>query len=115
MRNDIELIEEVKKHIGYDLTNLYWAGAIAPYHLRKWFVKEMYWVYAKEDRTFESIKEQLEEEYGISVSAIEKLIYKTKKHFYCQTHDENHRKCRVQCDFCKEYDKRTQPYSSTHK
>jgi hypothetical protein len=52
-------------------------GIINLKELRNWIVKGEYYQRAKSGKTYTEIKHELSEEYGISISSIEKLIYRS--------------------------------------
>lgn len=52
-------------------------GIIDLKDLRNWIVKKEYHQRAKEGKTYTEIKYELSEEYGMSISSIEKLIYRS--------------------------------------
>lgn len=70
------ILEEIKVIAGVDVAKLFDLGLIPPYHARKWVVREKYFQMKKPGKTFTDIKYELSDEYGVSVSVIEKLIYR---------------------------------------
>ena len=72
---DLILIE-IQQLTGLDAEKLFEIGLIPANHARKWIVKEKYYQLAKTGRTYTDIKYELSLDYGMSVSAIEKLIYR---------------------------------------
>ncbi|MDP2237009.1 MAG: hypothetical protein Q8J88_11295 [Bacteroidales bacterium] len=76
MDEERKLINDVNETIGFDITNIYKSGLIEIKQLRKWVVKEKYFSLAKTGRTYTDIKNQLSEEYNVSISVIEKMIYR---------------------------------------
>ena len=67
---------EIKQFTGIDPSQLIDMGVIPEDHARRWVVKKKYFQLAKTGRTYTDIKNELSVEYGISVSAIEKLVYR---------------------------------------
>ena len=72
---DLILIE-IQQLTGLDAEKLFEIGLIPANHARKWIVKEKYYQLAKTGRTYTDIKYELSLDYGMSVSAIEKLVYR---------------------------------------
>ena len=72
----MKIIEDLKKEFGIDVTDVIEMGILHPDDAKKWLVKQLYFKWAKEDRTYTEIKEELSETYGISVSSIEKMVYR---------------------------------------
>lgn len=72
-----DLAREIRQLAGIDPTRLMEIGLIDPQHARKWVVKQQYYALAKTGRTYTDIKYELSEQYGLSVSSIEKLIYRS--------------------------------------
>ena len=70
------ILDEIQQLTGIDAEKLFEIGLIHANHARKWVVKEKYYRLARTGRTYTDIKNELSDEYGISVSAIEKLIYR---------------------------------------
>ena len=71
-----KLIRDTFKHSGIDATPFVESGIIHINDLKKWVVKKEYYKRAKNGQRYSAIKLDLSEEYGISVSSIEKLIYR---------------------------------------
>lgn len=46
---------------------------------KRWLVKQRYWRMAREGQSYAEIKRELSDQFGISISSIEKMIYRTKK------------------------------------
>lgn len=70
------VLREIKEIAGIDAIQLFDMGLLTLDQARKWLVREKYFQMKRPGRTFTDIKYELSEEYGISVSAIEKLIYR---------------------------------------
>ena len=70
------ILGEIKQLAGMDASGLFNIGLIPPKHARKWIVKQKYFLMAKSGRTYTDIKNELSDEYGVSVSAIEKMVYR---------------------------------------
>ncbi len=78
-----KVINDLRDHFGIDVENLIRKGLLPVSAAKKWLVKQLYFTYAKEGnthekggRTYTDIKYQLSIDYDISVSSIEKLIYR---------------------------------------
>jgi len=72
----LKIIEDFRNEFGIDVKEVIETGILHPDDARKWLVKNLYFKWAKKDRTYADIKEELSELYGISVSSIEKMIYR---------------------------------------
>ena len=72
-----ELARDIRQIAGIDPAPMMEIGLIDPQHARKWVVKQQYFALAKTGRTYTDIKYQLSEQYGLSVSSIEKLVYRS--------------------------------------
>ena len=71
-----DLSIEIRNIIGIDPSGLIEIGLIDPQYARKWVVKQKYFELAKTGRTYTDIKYELSERFGLSISSIEKLIYR---------------------------------------
>ncbi len=67
---------EIKALTGIEADALMELGLLHPGHARKWLVRQRYFDLARTGRTYTDIKYELSERYGISVSSIEKLVYR---------------------------------------
>lgn len=76
MTESQKIIKEINDQIGIDVTVLVEMELVPVYYLKKWLVKRLYYDYAKTGMTYTDIKIKLSDEYGISISSIEKLIYR---------------------------------------
>ena len=70
------ILSEVNEIAGIDVGQLFDIGLISPNHARNWVVKHKYFQLAKTGRTYTDIKNELSDEYGISISSIEKMVYR---------------------------------------
>lgn len=70
------LIAEASEKTGIDIAELLETGLLEKKQLRRWVVKEKYFALAKTGRTYTDIKYQLSDEYKVSISMIEKMVYK---------------------------------------
>jgi hypothetical protein len=70
------IINEIKELSGIDITASLRTGLIRPGDATRWLVREKYYRLAKTGRTYTDIKLELSGLYGISISSIEKLIYR---------------------------------------
>jgi hypothetical protein len=71
-----ELANDIRELSGIDPEPLFELGLLDPHHARKWVVKQQYFTLARSGRTYTDIKYELSERYGLSVSSIEKLVYR---------------------------------------
>lgn len=71
-----KLTEEIKEISGVDAKKMIEIGLLHPVDARRWLVRKKYYLLADGTRTYTDIKEELSEQYGISISSIEKLIYR---------------------------------------
>ena len=84
MSNDAEkIINEIRDRFGIDVEKLIKMDLLPLSAAKKWLVREMYFHHARDGktndkggRTYSDIKNQLSDEYGISISSIEKIIYR---------------------------------------
>ena len=77
------VIIDLREHFGIEVENLVKRGLLPVSAAKKWLVRELYFTYAKEGntiekggRTYTNIKNELSDCYGVSVSSIEKMIYR---------------------------------------
>lgn len=70
------IIGEIEQLAGIDARQLIEKGLITLQHAKKWIVKQKYFQLAKTGRTYTDIKYELSIGYGISVSSIEKMVYR---------------------------------------
>lgn len=70
------LADDIMEICGIDVLPLMDMGILPLHEARKWVVKTKYYELAKEGRTYSDIKYDLSELYGMSVSSIEKMIYR---------------------------------------
>jgi hypothetical protein len=70
------IVGEIQHFTGIDTGKLLEMGLISANHARWWVIKKKYFELAKTGRTYTDIKLELSVEYGVSVSAIEKLVYR---------------------------------------
>ena len=80
------ILVEIQQLTGVDAEKLFDIGLIPANHARNWIVKEKYYQMAKTGRTYTDIKYELSLDYGVSVSTIEKLVY--RKRSLCIAHDD---------------------------
>lgn len=71
-----QILSEVSELSGTDVFIPYNLGLIPIDVAIKWIVQKKYWRMAKSGMTYSAIKVELSEEYSLSVSSIEKLVYK---------------------------------------
>ena len=70
------IISEIQELAGIDAALLIDNGLLTLDHAKRWVVKRKYFQMSKSRRTLTDIKYELSDNYGISVSVIEKLIYR---------------------------------------
>ena len=70
------ILGEIQQLTGIDAGRLFDIGLLSPDYARKWVVKQKYFQLAKSGRTYTDIKLELSVEFGLSVSTIEKMIYR---------------------------------------
>ena len=70
------ILDEIKELAGIDAGLMLDKGLLTPDHARKWLIKQKYFQMAKTGRTYADIKYELSDCYGVSVSTIEKMIYR---------------------------------------
>ncbi len=80
-----KVIADLKLHYGIDVDFIVRKGLLPPSVAKKWLVRERYFDKAKDEmnnaqsgKTYLEIKHELSDSYGVSVSMIEKLIYRTR-------------------------------------
>ena len=73
------ILEEIKELAGIDAGQLLENGLLTEDHARKWVVKKKYFKMAKTGRTFTDIKNELSDCFGLSVSSIEKMVYRKQR------------------------------------
>jgi hypothetical protein len=71
-----KLIDEAVERTGIDIAGLMTTGLLEKKQLRRWIVREKYFSLAKTGRTYTDIKNELSDEYNVSISMIEKMVYK---------------------------------------
>ena len=70
------LVAEINELAGIDVATLVKKGLVNSNQARKWLVKHTYYEMAKTGRTCADIKYELSNCYGVSISTIEKMIYR---------------------------------------
>jgi hypothetical protein len=70
------ILGEIQQLTGIDAEKLFEIGLIPANHARNWIVKQKYFKLAKTGRTYIDIKYELSLDYGVSVSTIEKMVYR---------------------------------------
>jgi hypothetical protein len=71
-----EIVSEIEEILGTDTGRLLEVGLLRPVDAKKWLVKQKYYSLAKTGMTYTDIKLDLSDKYGISVSSIEKMVYR---------------------------------------
>ena len=79
-KQEQKIIEDIRDNFGLEVENLVRLGLLPPVSAKKWLVRALYFEYAKSGRTYIDIKLDLSVEYEISVSAIEKLVYRDTRY-----------------------------------
>jgi len=79
----LKVVNDLREKYGIDVEHLIRLGLLPPNAAKKWLVKALYFDWARDGntiekggRTYTDIKMELSIEYGISISSIEKLIYR---------------------------------------
>ena len=78
------ILGEIRELAGVDAGRLIDIGLLTADHARKWVVKKKYYEMAKTGRTFTDIKNELSDCFGLSVSSIEKMVYRKQKKYFEQ-------------------------------
>ncbi|MCX6280187.1 MAG: hypothetical protein NT004_19155 [Bacteroidetes bacterium] len=80
-----KVINGLRDHFGIEVEALVKNGLLPLSSAKKWLVKQLYYSYARQGntidqggRTYTDIKNELSAEYGISISSIEKIIYRDR-------------------------------------
>ena len=80
-----KVVNDLRDHFGIDVEQLVKRGLLPISAAKKWLVRELYFTYARQGnviikggRTYTDIKYQLSADYGISISSIEKIVYRVK-------------------------------------
>ena len=78
-----KVVVDLRERCGIEVEHLVVRGLLPVSQAKKWLVKELYFDYAREGntidkggRTYTDIKNELSSCYGLSVSSIEKMIYR---------------------------------------
>ena len=78
-----KVVVDLRERCGIEVEHLVVRGFLPVSTVKKWLVKELYFEFArkgntlaKRGRTYTNIKNELSVNYGVSVSTIEKLVYK---------------------------------------
>ena len=72
-----QIMSEIRQLTGVDASRLFEVGLIPEKHACKWVVRKKYFELAKTGRTYTDIKNELSVVYGVSVSSIEKMVYRS--------------------------------------
>jgi len=80
-----KVVVDLRERCGLEVEHLVVRGFLPVSTAKKWLVKELYFEYARQGntlekggRTYTNIKNELSVIYGVSVSTIEKLVYRRK-------------------------------------
>ena len=71
-----KIVDDIRIQFGIDVEDVVKNEILPTMVAKKWLVKARYFKEAKSGRTYTDIKLDLSVEYDISVSAIEKLVYR---------------------------------------
>jgi hypothetical protein len=74
-----KIVDDIRNHFGIDVEDIVKNEILPTMVAKKWLVKSLYFKEAKSGRTYTDIKLDLSVEYDISVSAIEKMVYRGDK------------------------------------
>ena len=71
-----KIAEEIQELTGFDAQKLMDLELLHPLDARKWLVKKKYYAMSDGKKTYTEIKDELSKKYGMSVSTIEKMVYR---------------------------------------
>ena len=78
-----KVVVDLRERFGIEVEHLVLRGFLPVSTVKKWLVKELYFEYARKGhaherggRNYTNIKNELSVNYGVSVSTIEKLVYR---------------------------------------
>jgi hypothetical protein len=71
-----KIVDDIRNHFGIDVEDIVKNEILPTVVAKKWLVKSLYFKEAKSGRTYTDIKLDLSVEYDISISAIEKMVYR---------------------------------------
>jgi len=78
-----KVVVDLRERCGIEVEHLVKRGLLPVSAAKKWLVRELYFAYAREGntiekggRTYTDIKNELSINYGLSVSSIEKMVYR---------------------------------------
>lgn len=71
-----KIAEEIQELTGFDAQKLMDLELLHPLDARKWLVKKKYYAMSDGKKTYTKIKDELSKKYGMSVSTIEKMVYR---------------------------------------
>jgi hypothetical protein len=74
-----EIAREIKQISGLDVEEVMRIGLLHPEDAKRWLVKQKYHLMFKSGMSYTDIKYELSDQYGISVSTIEKLVYRKER------------------------------------
>ncbi len=74
----MKLAQEIEELCGVNVCELFKLGLLQPDAAKKWIVRNKYFAMNDGCRTYTEIKNELSSLYGISISSIEKLIYRDR-------------------------------------
>jgi len=75
-KQERKIVKDLREYFGLEVENLVMMGLLPTGSAKKWLVRALYFKHAKTGRTYIAIKLDLSVEYNISISAIEKLVYR---------------------------------------
>lgn len=71
-----EIVEEIKRMSGIDVEMLMKMGLLKKKEAIKWIVKKKYFEMYGKGKNYTDVKYELSDIYGMSISSIEKMIYR---------------------------------------
>lgn len=74
-----EIAEEIKQLSGVNALQLIEIGLLHPADARNWLIMQKYFQLYRQGMTYTDAKYELSDKYGVSVSSIEKMIYRRKR------------------------------------
>lgn len=74
-----KIVDDIRIHFGIDVEEVVKLNLLPAGVAKRWLVRALYFKWAKSGRTYTDIKLDLSVEYDISISAIEKLVYRNSE------------------------------------
>ena len=74
----LTLVNDVQDKFGIDVTDAIRIGLAGEKEIKRVLIKKKYALLATEGISYKEIKDRLSREFGVSVSSIEKMVYRVK-------------------------------------